>query len=274
MPELPEAETIVRDLRGKVAGASVTGVKVHKPDILAPGLTQKRLDAALRGRRIEGATRRGKNVVLLFNPGIRVVVNLGMSGRLVMSDSPRAEDLGHVAARFALDDGREILYDDIRRFGRIELHTATTWNEWNARLGVEPLSSDFTAERLFELSRRSISPLRNFLLDQKHLAGVGNIYANEALFRAGVRPTRRANTLTRAEAKRLRDALVDVLNESIEARGTTFSLYRDAEGEEGAYYARLGVYDREGRPCQKCKAPVKRIVLSNRSAFYCPKCQK
>ena len=274
MPELPEAETIVRDLRQRVVGATVSAVEVPREDILAPGVTPKRLHAALKGRRIEGIGRRGKNVVLLFNPGIRVVVNLGMSGRLVTSDAKRAGELRHIAARFELEDGRAVLYDDMRRFGRIDLLTAKTWGDWDARLGVEPLSADFTPERLYALSRTSISPIRNFLLDQHRVAGVGNIYANEALFRAGVRPSRRAKSLRRQEAALLRDALVAVLTESIEARGTTFSLYRDGSGEEGAYYARLAVYDRKGQPCPKCGTAVKRVVISNRSAFYCPSCQK
>ena len=197
-----------------------------------------------------------------------------MSGRLVTSDALRAGDLRHIAARFELEDGRAVLYDDMRRFGRIALYTATTWPQWDATLGVEPLSADFTAERLYALSRASISPIRNFLLDQHRVAGVGNIYANEALFRAGVRPSRRAKALRRQEAALLRDALVAVLTESIEARGTTFSLYRDGSGEEGAYYARLAVYDRKCLPCLKCETPIKRVVISNRSAFYCPHCQK
>ena len=274
MPELPEAETIVRDLRQRVVGATLAGVEVPREDILAPGVTPKRLHSTLKGRRIEGISRRGKNVILLFNPGIRVVVNLGMSGRLVTSDAKRAFELRHIAARFELEDGRAVLYDDMRRFGRIDLLTAKTWGDWDARLGVEPLSDEFTPERLYALSRTSISPIRNFLLDQHRVAGVGNIYANEALFRAGVRPSRRAKSLRRQEAARLRDALVAVLTESIEARGTTFSLYRDASGEEGAYYARLAVYDRNGQPCPQCRTAVKRVVISNRSAFYCPSCQK
>jgi formamidopyrimidine-DNA glycosylase len=138
VPELPEAETIVRDLRARVVGATLKRVDVPREDILGKGVTPRRLNAALKGRRLEGVTRRGKNVVLLFNPSIRVMVNLGMSGRLVVSDAARASDLHHIAARFSLEDGRQILYDDIRRFGCIDLHTATTWKERDAELGVEP----------------------------------------------------------------------------------------------------------------------------------------
>jgi formamidopyrimidine-DNA glycosylase len=274
MPELPEAETIVRDLRTRAAGARVAGVRVPRPDILAPGTSARRLAARLRGRRIHDVARRGKNVVLVFDGELRLVINLGMTGRVVASDATRAHELRHVAARIDLEGGRALLYDDARRFGRLELCDAERWRALDARLGVEPLSDAFTAERLHALSRGSIVPIRNWLLDQRRVAGVGNIYANEALYRAGVRPTRRARTLTRNETARLRDALRAVLGESIVARGTTISDYRDASGEIGGFDRRLRVYDRAGEPCATCRAPIKRIVLSNRSAYYCPNCQR
>src|SRR5690606_451027 len=149
-----------------------------------------RLGADVRGHRIREVGRRGKNVVLRFDDGRALLVNLGMTGRLVFSGAPRAGELRHVAARFFLDDGSAILYDDIRRFGRIELVPAEQWDERQRRLGVEPLSDELTAERLHALTRGSRVAIRNWPLDQSKLAGVGIIYANEALFRAGIRPTR------------------------------------------------------------------------------------
>lgn len=274
MPELPEAETIVRDLRPRLTGARVLGARVRHPDVLEPPLTARRLANRLRGRRISGVSRRGKNIILEIEDGIRLAVNLGMSGRVVTSDAARAAELRHVAVTLPLEDGRSILYDDARRFGRLTLHTPESWRIRDAALGVEPLSDQFTAERLHALTRASTVPVRNWLLDQRRVAGVGNIYANEALFLAGVRPTRRARTLTRAETARLRDALRDVLARAIRARGTTFSLYRDASGEEGGFYPALAVYDHAGEPCPRCGSPIKRIVLTNRSAFYCPACQR
>ncbi len=274
MPELPEAETIARDLRGRVVGKTVTRVQVAKADILAPGLTARRLDAGLRDHAIREVGRRGKNVVLRFDDGRVLLVNLGMTGRLVFSGAPRAGELRHVAARLILDDGHAILYDDVRRFGRFELISAGEWEEWQQRLGIEPLSDELTAERLHALTRGSRVAIRNWLLDQRKLAGVGNIYANEALFRAGIRPTRRAGTLTRRETAALRDALRDVLAEAIAARGTTVSDYRDGAGEAGGFGPRLRVYGREGEPCPVCGTPIKRVVISGRSAFYCPRCQK
>jgi formamidopyrimidine-DNA glycosylase len=274
MPELPEAETIVRDLRARVPGSVVARVVVKHPDLLHKGLTAKQLDKRLRGRQLTGVSRRGKNVVLEFDEGLRLVINLGMTGRVVTSDAARAGELRHIAVTLHLTDGRAVLYDDARRFGDIDLRDEAGWTERTAQLGVEPLSDDFTPEVMHALTRTSITPIRNFLLDQKRLAGVGNIYAVEALHRAGIRPTRRAHTLTRRDTARLRDTLRDVLQESIDARGTTISDYRDASGNPGNFDQWLRAYDREGLACHNCNTKIKRVVLSNRSAFYCPQCQK
>jgi formamidopyrimidine-DNA glycosylase len=274
MPELPEAETIARDLDGKVCGARIVSTTVLHDDILAPLLRAGRLRRSVKGRRIQGVSRRGKNVVIELDGDVRVMINLGMTGRVITSDSPRAAELRHNAVRFGLEDGRTLIFDDARRFGRVDLLDSDAWSARTAELGVEPLSADFTLDYLRAATRASITPIRNWLLDQRRVAGVGNIYANEALFRAGVRPTRRAHRLTRAEAGRLRDALRDVLSEAIEARGTTIDDYRDGSGEAGAFQTRLQAYGRDGMTCVRCGATMKRIVLSNRSAFYCPGCQR
>ena len=311
MPELPEAETIVRDLDRRVRGARIAGAHVVHPDVLGSGLTAKAVDRRIRGRRIERVFRRGKNVIFILGPAATpsevgrsdrdgddvrarratrsaaghaadpapdaaawLMINLGMTGRVVASDAKRAAELRHVAVRFDFDDGRALLYDDARRFGRIDLLGTEAWSRRDTELGVEPLGSDFNGARLFTRTRRSKVPIRNWLLDQTRVAGVGNIYANEALFRARVRPTRRAYRLTKAEADRLVAGLRDVLEEAIEARGTTFSDYRDADGEAGAFEPRLRVYGRQGLPCPVCGAPIKRVVLTNRSAFYCPRDQR
>jgi formamidopyrimidine-DNA glycosylase len=274
MPELPEAETIVRDLRARLPGSTIVRVAVRHADVLHPGLSAASLRARLRNRGITGVSRRGKNVILELAGGLRLVINLGMTGRVLTSDTPRAGELRHVAVSFALADGRSVLYDDARRFGDLDLRDERGWRERDAELGVEPLSDEFTADRLRALTRTSIVPIRNWLLDQRRVAGVGNIYAVEALFRAGIRPTRRARTLTRRETAALRDTLRAVLQESIDARGTTISDYRDASGERGGFDQWLRAYDRAGRPCVNCGVPIKRVVLSNRSAFYCPHCQR
>jgi formamidopyrimidine-DNA glycosylase len=272
MPELPEAETIARGLDPRLGGARIGSVVVHHPDVL--NRPAEEFGAALAGRTVDGVGRRGKNVVLRFRDEARLVVNLGMTGRLVLSDAPRAAECRHVAVRFLLEDGRTLLYDDVRRFGLLELYDAHAWPDRDARLGLEPLGDDFTGDRLWALTRRTRTPARNFLLDQRRIAGVGNIYALEALFRAGIRPTRRANRITRSEARALRDAIRDVLGEAILKRGTTFSDYRDAAGEAGGFEPLLRVYGREGLPCTACGAGIKRKVLTNRSVFYCPACQR
>lgn len=274
MPELPEAETIARDLDRRARGSVVERVVVRHPDILAPGLSTRTLARALRGRALEEVGRRGKNVVLRFAGDVRLAVNLGMTGRLVLSDAARATDLAHVAARLVMHDGRAILYDDVRRFGRFDVYCADDWQARSAQLGVEPLSDDLTPDRMRALLARSRSPIRNFLLDQRHIAGVGNIYASEALHRAGIHPARPSNLIGSQRAERLRLALRDVLREAIEARGTTFSDYRDADGVEGGFEPLLRVYGREGDRCAKCGAGIRRLVLTNRSAFYCPRCQR
>jgi formamidopyrimidine-DNA glycosylase len=271
VPELPEAETIARDLDPRLAGARIEAVRVTHDDVLAAG--PDALRNALFGRTITGVGRRGKNVVLLLDDASRLVVNLGMTGRLVPSDAPRAGELAHVAVAFELDDGRDLLYDDTRRFGLLRHHSAESWAVRDTELGLEPLSDAFTGDALWALLKRTRTPVRNFLLDQRRVAGVGNIYALEALFLAGIRPTRRGHRITRKRAHRLRDALRDVLRRAIEHRGTTFSDYRDGSGEAGAFEPLLNVYGREGEPCRVCGSSIKRRVLTNRSAFYCPECQ-
>ena len=271
MPELPEVETIARDLEPRLAGRRVTGVTVTHADVIA-GDPNAFIDAVV-GPHIVGVGRRGKNVVIRREDDARLVVNLGMTGRLVTSDAQRAGELGHVAVAFHLDDGRDLLYDDARRFGLLTLYGPVEWRERDTELGLEPLSAAFTGDALWAMTKRTRTPIRNFLLDQYRVAGVGNIYALEALFRAGVRPTRRGHRITRAEAHRLRDALRDVLAGAIDHRGTTFSDYRDASGEAGGFEPLLRVYGREGEPCRACGTAIKRKVLTNRSAFYCPECQ-
>lgn len=274
MPELPEAETIVRGLARRLPGRTVVDAHVARADVLASPADADAFRRLLRGQTVVSVERRGKNVVVAFDGGRRLVVNLGMTGRLVMSDAPRATDLGHVAVRFELDDGKALVFDDVRRFGRLEVHEPAGWAAKHASLGAEPLADDFTARRLHELAQASRMPIRNWLLDQGRVAGVGNIYANEALFRARIRPTRPARSLSRAESARLRDALRDVLQEAITARGTTLSDYRDELGESGGFGPRLLVYGRAGQPCPECGGPVERAVLTNRPIFFCINCQR
>ncbi|RMH18948.1 MAG: hypothetical protein D6701_05565, partial [Gemmatimonadetes bacterium] len=177
------------------------------------------------------------------------------------------------AVWFPLDPPGVLVFDDVRRFGTVELLDGSAWAARTGALGPEPLEPRFRGDDLARALARSRAPVRSWLLDQRRIAGVGNIYANEALFRARVDPRRPAASLTRAEALALHRALRRVLREAIERRGTTLRDYRDASGEPGGNAPRLRVYGRDGRPCTRCKTPVERVVFSGRSAFLCPACQ-
>lgn len=271
MPELPEVETIVRDLAGLLPGAVIRAVEVVHAD-LVKGEDASAFAAGLRGARIEGVGRRAKNILLRLDRGL-LVVNLGMTGRLLVR-TPDDPPPTHLGVRLTLEDGRELDYHDIRRFGELRRYTPEGWARREEELGIEPLSDGFTGEYLYDLSRRSRVAVKTWLMDQRRVVGVGNIYASEALFRAAIDPRRPASTLSRGEAGRLRDAVQEVLREAIGFRGTTFLDYRDARGERGEFAGRLRMYDREGEPCPGCGRPVQRIVQGGRSTFFCPGCQR
>ena len=272
MPELPEVETIVRDLASSVPGRTIQSVEVVHPGLI-DGESAAEFAEGVVGRRIASVTRRAKNIVFDLGGGERLLVNLGMTGRL-LATRPGETVPTHLGVRMALDDGREILYTDTRRFGRLWRAGEEHWAAFDGRLGVEPLSDEFTAEHLWELTRRSRVAVKTWLMDQARVVGVGNIYASEALFRAGVDPRRPANELSRDEVARIRDATREVLREAIEFRGTTFLDYRDASGNRGEFYDRLRVYDRADQPCARCARPLTRIVQANRSTFFCEHCQR
>jgi formamidopyrimidine-DNA glycosylase len=271
VPELPEVETIVRGLADDLPGARIAAVEVLRPDLIE-GEAADEFAKSLRGRRIERVGRRAKNIVLELDDGGRLVINLGMTGRVLSSLTDESLRT-HLGVRFGLEDGREVLYHDVRRFGRLTRMSPEAWAEWEGRQGIEPLADELTPAHLYELTRRSRVAIKVWLMDQRNVVGVGNIYASEALFRAKLDPRKPANQLTKKEAARVRDGVQSVLREAIDFRGTTFLDYRDAAGAEGAFYERLRVYDREGKPCTTCGAPVLRIVQGGRSTFYCPACQ-
>lgn len=271
MPELPEVETIVRDLARLLPGASIREVRVVHPDLLE-GEDPADFAAGLRGRRFEEVSRRAKNILLRLDRGL-LVVNLGMTGRLLVR-SPDDPPPTHLGVRFRLDDGREMDYHDTRRFGRLQRFTREAWERREAELGMEPLSDAFTAEYLHDLAGRSRVAVKTWLMDQRRVVGVGNIYASEALFRAGIDPRRPARSLSGGEARRLRESVREVLREAIDFRGTTLLDYRDASGERGEFVTRLRVYDRAGEPCAACGSEVQRIVQGGRSTFFCATCQR
>lgn len=295
MPELPEAETIARGLNQVLPGKTVRRTEVVKEDVLTAPVPA--FAAALRENRLRRAGRRGKNVVLEFDDRVRVVVNLGMTGRLLLLPAPalsapassEASDpaeanqagslraasptAGHPAVVFHLDDGGRLVYDDARRFGRLSLLLAGEWTRWSRGLGPEPLSPRFSAKVLQSALARRSAPVRSVLLDQKRVAGIGNIYALEALWTARVHPRLPCDAVDPDAVRRLHRALRKVLREAVRARGTTLRDYRTSDGALGGFGPALRVYGREGKPCPRCGASVRRTVFSGRSAYYCPKCQ-
>jgi len=274
MPELPEAETIVRGLRSTVVGSKIRGAEVLHTDVLRE--PERQFADKVRGRTIVAIGRRGKNVLLELDAERLVAVNLGMTGRLLPFATPPASDRepGHPAVRFRFESGGTLVFDDTRRFGTVECLTAPQWLERSTRMGPEPLDDGFTAEALHAALRASRAPVRSWLLDQRRLAGVGNIYANEALHLAGIHPQTEARAVTGPEAARLHASLREVLGRAIAARGTTLRDYRTAEGDQGGYAVQLEVYDRAGESCRRCGRAIRRTVFGGRSAFHCPGCQR
>ena len=273
VPELPEAETIARGLRTTVVGESINRVQILHVDILRQ--PKSIFSKQVRFRRINGVDRRGKNILLLLDSDQVIKVNLGMTGRLLpFSRSPQGTECPtHPVIQFGFYSGALLVFDDVRRLGSAE---ALTTAEWKARanlMGPEPLDSTYQASDLLDGLRNSSSPIRSWLLDQKRIAGIGNIYANEALYLAQIHPQKRAQSLTKNEATSLYHSLRKVLNKAIDAGGTTIQDYRNINGDKGKYAQKLSVYGKEGDKCPKCNSLVQRIVFGNRSAFYCPLCQ-
>jgi formamidopyrimidine-DNA glycosylase len=273
LPELPEAETIARGLRPHLPGRRILEIEVLRPDVIVG--SAEAFVASLSGTRVEGVGRRGKNLVLEISGGLRAVVNLCMTGRLLFASTPPAggSEPTHPGVRITTSGGGTLWYDDARRFGRLQVMDGPSYRRWDRTLGPEPLGRRFTAEALHRSLAASRSPLRSWLLDQRKVAGVGNIYAVEALFLAGLHPRREARSVDRADARRLHREIRRVLRQAIRFRGTTLRDYRDASGSTGDNGPRLSAYGREGLPCVRCGTTIERIVISNRSAFLCPRCQ-
>jgi formamidopyrimidine-DNA glycosylase len=267
MPELPEVETIARGLDSALRGREIVGVEALWPR------TVDRLSLpfeSLRGDFVAGVGRIGKYVAVALRSGRTLTVHLRMTGRLMVAHGSERIEHERAALRFA--DGDRLAFGDTRKFGRmrvIEGDAAATLG-----VGVDPLNGALDARAFAQLLRRRTAPIKVFLLDQRRLAGVGNIYACEALFRAGIRPRRRAGQLTARERERLLRALRSVLKKAIELRGSSVDDYVDAEGLQGTFQKHLTVYGRAGLPCRRCRTPVKRIVLAQRGTFYCPVCQR
>jgi formamidopyrimidine-DNA glycosylase len=275
VPELPETETIARDLDREIRGRIIRDVVVRRADVL------REVDAAALAQRVRGAAitrcwRRAKLVVIDLDSGERIVVQPRFTGALLLSQGALPEDEARYSTlHFALDDGRDLHYRDIRRLGTVALMDAARFEAYSAGLGVEPLDPGFSAEHLSVLLRGSRQPVKKVLMDQRVLVGVGNIYANEACWRAGVDPSRSARTLSAEEVVRLHAGITSVLTESIAARGTSFRDYRDASGGRGDFERSLAVYGRGGEPCRRCGARlVETHAIDGRTTVLCAGCQR
>jgi formamidopyrimidine-DNA glycosylase len=274
MPELPEVETIARGLDKRVRGDVIDSVWLgsHREPLKSPA---QEIAAALTRTRIAQVRRVGKHIVFDLEPrrsrngkGSRQwIVHLGMTGRMLVA-SPKDEVPKHTHAIVSLASGRELRFVDPRRFGRLSVVSQPSF----VGPGTEPLTVE--ADDFAKLFRGRKTPIKAALLNQRLLHGVGNIYADESLFRAGIRPLRQAGRLKRVELERLRAGLQEVLQEAIRSGGSSVSDYVDAEGREGFFQLQHNVYLRTGLPCLVCKTPIKRIVLGGRGTHFCPKCQK
>lgn len=273
MPELPEAETVRRHLQDAVAGRRIRAVRVHQPDILLNASVDA-FARALRDRRIRRVSRRGKWPLLHLDARKVVEVQLRMTGRFALgAGPPDPATYGHVAAELYLDDGRTLYYDDRRRLGGFNLWTRQEWTDRSATLGPEPLDDGFTDAHLERTLRDRRAAVKNLLLDPEVVAGVGNLYAAEALHRAGLDPRRAGGGLDVGEIGELCSAVQEVLRAGLRHGGSSFSDFLSPAGEPGRHQEHLAVYGREGRPCPRCSGSVQRIVQSGRGTYFCPGCQ-
>jgi formamidopyrimidine-DNA glycosylase len=273
MPELPEVETIVRDIRPALVGRQLGRVSLSHDDILR-GVSRRRLLRALPGSTVQSVFRRAKHAVLDFGDR-RLVVQPGMTGSLIVYDRPLAEDEARYAVlRAPLDDGRELVYRDVRRIGKLLLLDAKAWHRYTEAIGPEPLAPDFTPERLGEALGGSRQAIKKVIMDQRHLAGVGNIYANEALFAAGIDPSKPARRLTTDDHRRLHGEIQRILRAAIASSGTTVRDYRTGTGERGNFQFELLVYEREGEPCRRCGTRLAGThAIDGRISVFCHRCQ-
>lgn len=283
MPELPEVETVRRGLAPSMEGAVITRAQVNRPDLRWP--FPDRMADRLTGQKVLGLRRRSKYILADLGSGETLLIHLGMSGRMTVSgdplgqfvhDHPAAEKHDHVV--LDMDNGARITFNDPRRFGAMDLLETATADQHKllAQIGPEPLGNDFHEDYLVQALKGRMSPVKTALLDQKIVAGLGNIYVCEALFRAGINPKRKAGQISANRVASLVPIIRDVLSEAIAAGGSSLKDFRQASGELGYFQHRFRVYGQEGNPCAAagCDATIQRITQSGRSTFYCPSCQR
>jgi formamidopyrimidine-DNA glycosylase len=271
VPELPEVETTRRGIEPHVAGRRIEALEIHEHRLRWP--VDPAMAAAVRGQRVEAVERRAKYLLLRLTRGT-LMLHLGMSGslRVLPGDTPR---VAHDHVDIRLDSGKLLRFNDPRRFGSLKLLEGTLADEPLLRhLAPEPLEAGFDGAYLFRITRRRRVAIKQLVMNGRLVTGVGNIYASEALFRAGVRPGRAARSLTRKECDRLATGIRRVLRMAIRFGGTTLRDYVGAEGAPGYFKRKLYVYERAGEPCRKCGTPIRQVTHGARSTYYCPSCQQ
>jgi len=275
VPELPEVETIVRDLAPRVVGRRLLAPRLRHRDVLHR-VSGPKLIGALEGSRILDLTRRAKHAVFLLDNGLRLVVQPGMTGSLLVYEAPLTrEERKYAVLSALLEGGGTLVYDDVRRLGTIYLLDRSGWSAYDAKLGPEPLDPGFDASRLAAQLTGTRQAVKKALMDQRRVVGVGNIYANEALFRAKIDPSLPAHRLSRQELATLHRCVREVLSDALSANGTTFRDYRRGTGERGDFQMELAVYGREGEPCVRCGTRLAMThAIDGRSTTFCWRCQR
>ena len=293
MPELPEVETVRRQLEPELLGRRIEGASVLDERLTRPE-SPRSVERAVEGREVTAVARRGKYLLVGLEGGRTLALHLRMTGNLLLRDPAegatadlmKTERLGgprlyesapsHVRARFDLDDGRELLFTDVRRFGQaVVLDAGDQLDDFfAARLGVEPLSGELTPERLLELAKDRKAPLKSFLLTQSQVAGIGNIYADEALWRARLHPLSPAGAIKLEHAERLVEGIVGALEAGLDHGGASIDDYRDSRGERGSMQDEFLVHTRVGERCPRGDGEIQRIVVTGRSTYFCPACQE
>jgi formamidopyrimidine-DNA glycosylase len=297
VPELPEVETIRRQLEPAVAGRKITGAEVLDERFSRPQRPSQ-VEEAVAGRTIESVGRRGKYLIVSLSGDLHLVMHLRMTGNLLLRPAELGEESAavamdlmksrfgaprlyesnpearHLRATIALDDGSEVWFTDARRFGHGNVLSGAQLRDYlDARLGVEPLSPEFTAEEIARVSEGRQAPLKSFLLDQTRVAGVGNIYADEALHRAELHPLSPAGSMRADHRQALVEGVVEALEAGLANGGSSIDDYRDARGERGSMQDEFLVHTREGQDCPRCGGTIRRIVVGGRSTYFCPDCQ-
>ncbi|MDD9898602.1 MAG: bifunctional DNA-formamidopyrimidine glycosylase/DNA-(apurinic or apyrimidinic site) lyase [Candidatus Melainabacteria bacterium] len=272
MPELPEVETVCRGIAPQIEGRSISRVKVNCKKLRIP--IPKKFASILKGRKIIRVKRKAKYIVIELDSGYSLVIHLGMSGRLTIQQDYQPAKHDHIVIE--LDNGSLIVFNDTRKFGLATVLHETEFDDFKffKKLGIEPLSKELNTVQLFKILEKRKKNIKSVIMDSSIIVGVGNIYASESLFSAGIHPERLASEISKKESDRLFKAIVETLKRAIEAGGSTLKDYAKANGESGYFQHQFLVYDQQDQPCSKCKRAIQKIKQNGRATYFCGKCQK